>query len=137
MTSGERSGAFGEFDPAEHAAEAKVQWGDTDAYVESTHRTSAYTIKDWERLKAEADEINRGLLVLMQGGVPADSADAALFVNAHRAHITKWFYECTPKIHAGLGTMYIADERFLVNIDRDGEGLAAYFASAIAARYGG
>ena len=137
MTSGERSGAFGELDPAEHAAEAKVRWGDADAYVESTHRTSAYTIEDWERLKAEADEIYRGLLVLMQAGIPADSADAALFVDAHLAHITKWFYECTPKIHAGLGAMYIANERFLVNIDRDGESLVAYFSSAIAARYGG
>jgi hypothetical protein len=137
MTPGERSGAFGEFDPAEHATEAAFRWGDTDAYVESGRRTSAYTIEDWERLKAEADEINRGLLVLMQAGMPADSADAALVVDAHRAHITKWFYECTPKIHAGLGAMYIADERFLVNIDQDGEGLAAYFSSAIAARYGG
>ena len=73
----------------------------------------------------------------METGARADSAEAAASVDAHRAHITKWFYDCTPEIHAGLGTMYVADERFRTNINKAGDGLAEYQSAAIAARYAG
>jgi len=53
----------------------------------------------------------------------------------HRAHITKWFYDCTPEIHAGLGSMYVTDSRFKDNIDKAGDGLAQYLSDAIAANH--
>ena len=137
MTPEEKLQAFGDFDPEEHAEEAKERWGGTDAYAESERRTGSYTVDDWQRVSAEADELNEGFLRLMADGTPADSTKAAALVDAHRAHITKWFYECTPEIHAGLGSMYVTDERFRANIDRAGNGLAAYQSAAIAARYAG
>ena len=81
--------------------------------------------------------MNQGFLQLIADGTPADSTKAAAPVDAHRAYITKWFYECTPEIHAGLGSMYVADERFRASIDKAGNGLAAYQSAAIAARYAG
>ena len=51
----------------------------------------------------------------------------------HRAYISKWFYECSPEIHRGLGEMYVADPRFTRNIDRAAPGLAQYMSAAIAA----
>ena len=47
--------------------------------------------------------------------------------------ITDHFYPCTDEILAGLGQMYVCDERFKANIDRCGEGTAACMSRAIAA----
>lgn len=136
MTPEEKLQAFGDFDPDEHAEEARERWGGTDAYAESERRTGSYTVDDWKQVSAEADEVNQGFLQLIASGTPADSVEAAALVDTHRAHITKWFYECTPGIHAGLGAMYVADERFRTNINKAGEGLAEYQSAAIAAQYG-
>ena len=57
-------------------------------------------------------------------------------VDAHRALITEWFYNCTREIHDGLGQLYISDARLTTNINESGEGLAEYLSAAIAARYG-
>jgi hypothetical protein len=83
----------------------------------------------------EADEINDAFLALMEAGAPADSAEAMALAERHRSHISKWFYECTPEMHTGLGSMYVADSRFTENIDKAGEGLARYLSDAIAANH--
>ena len=137
MTPEEKLQAFGDFDPDEYAGEAEERWGGTDAYAESLRRSGSYSAEDWKHLSAETDELNRGFLRLMENGAPADSAESDALVDAHRAHITKWFYECTPEIHVGLGDMYVADERFRTQINKAGEGLAEYQFAAIAARYAG
>jgi DNA-binding transcriptional MerR regulator len=124
---------FGDFDPAQHEPEARERWGDTDAYRESTRRTARYTKADWEQLGREADEINAALVELMEGDIPTDGTEAMDLAELHRAHISKWFYDCTPKIHAGLGQMYLADARFTENIDKAAPGLARYLSDAIAA----
>lgn len=94
-------------------------------------------VDDWKRYHVETNEIYAGLLVLMRGGVPAHADETALLVNEHRAQITKWFYDCTVEIHAGLGEMYVHDERFRQSINKVGDGLAEYLSPAIAARYAG
>jgi hypothetical protein len=52
---------------------------------------------------------------------------------AHRQHISRWFYECTPQIHAGLGEMYVADPRFTATYEAVEPGLAGYVRDAIRA----
>ena len=47
-------------------------------------------------------------------------------------YITRNYYTCTDEILAGLGEMYVADERFEKNIDRYGEGTAEFASKAIA-----
>jgi len=124
---------FDGFDPTEYEEEAEARWGTTDPYKESARRTASYTKADWSKLKAEADEISAAFLGLMSSGVAADSPAAMEVAERHRAHITRWFYDCSSEIHAGLGRMFVADARFTENIDRAGEGLAAYMSSAIEA----
>lgn len=124
---------FGDFDPAEHHAEAEERWGGTDSWTESNRRVAGYTQTDWRQIKDESTAINRQLLDLMAKDIPADSVEAQGLAEAHRNHISKWFYECTPEIHAGLGQMYVSDLRFKENIDNEGEGLAEYLSAAIAA----
>ena len=46
-------------------------------------------------------------------------------------HITANYYACTDEILAGLGKMYVADERFKKNIDKYGEGTAEFAAEGI------
>jgi len=136
MTNEEMLEVFGGFDPSRYEEEVKQRWGDTEAYRESSRRTSRYTKADWERIKQEGAEINDAFLALRRAGVPATSPEAGQVAERHRAHISRWFYECTPEIHAGLGQMYVADPRFTGSIDRAGPGLAAYMSQAIAARAG-
>ena len=135
MTPEEKLEAFGDFDPDAFADEAEERWGGTDAFDESVRRTASYTPADWKRQRAETDDIYHALLALMADGTPADSREAAALVDAHRESITTWFYDCTPEIHAGLGAMYVADERFRTTINASGDGLAEYLSSAILARY--
>ena len=133
MNPEEKLEVFGDFDPDEHVQEARERWGDSDAYRDSVRRTASYTKADWQQINAENQQINEALLALMAADVPPDDPAAMNLAEEHRAQITKWFYECTPEIHAGLGQMYVADLRFKENIDKAGAGLADYLSAAIAA----
>jgi len=133
MTNEEMLEVFGDFDPSAYEEEVKQRWGDTDAFRESARRTKSYTKTDWQRIGREGAEINDGFLALMAAGVPANSPQARVVAERHRAYISKWFYECSPQIHAGLGQMYVANPRFPENIHRAGPGLARYMSEAIAA----
>ena len=117
---------FEDFDPSEYADEAEERWGGTDAYAESMKRTKRYSKEDWRAIKAEFAEINEAFLALMAADTPADSEQARAVAELHRAHISRWFYECSIAIHVGLGQMYVADPRFTENIDKAGAGLARY-----------
>ena len=83
-------------------------------------------------------EANDGLIAIFaefavckESGVSADSAEAQALVVKLQAHITANYYTCTDEILAGLGKMYIADERFKKNIDKCGEGTAEFAAEGI------
>ncbi|MBK5266529.1 MAG: TipAS antibiotic-recognition domain-containing protein [Acidimicrobiia bacterium] len=129
----EKLEVFGDFDPSKYEEEVKERWGDSDAYRQSTKRTNKYTKEDWTAIKAEIAEIYATFVDLMHEGLPSDSPQATQLAERHRAHISRWFYDCSKQIHAGLGQMYVADIRFTKNIDKRGEGLAVYMSEAIAA----
>lgn len=135
MTPEEKLSVFGDFDPTDHEDEARERWGGNDAFAQSEQRTSRYTKQDWEAIRAEASDIYARFLALEREDVDPGSPQAAALVGEHRAHISRWFYDCTPEIHAGLGQMYSADQRFANTIDTAGEGIAAYMTAAIAAAY--
>ena len=64
-------------------------------------------------------------------GACADSDEAQALVTKLQAHITANYYTCTDEILAGLGKMYVADERFKKSIDKYGEETAEFTAEAI------
>lgn len=64
-------------------------------------------------------------------GVSTDSNEAQALVAKLQTHITANYYTCTDEILAGLGKMYVADERFKKNIDKYGEGTAEFASKAI------
>ena len=114
-----------------YETEASSRWCDTDAYREHEQKTKNYTKEKWE-------EANDGLMLIFSefaackaNGASADSAEAQALVAKLQAHITANYYTCTDEILAGLGKMYVADERFKKNIDKYGEGTAEFTAEGI------
>ena len=115
----------------DHKIEARERWGDTDAYREHEQKTKNYTKEKWA-------EANDGLMAIFaefaackDSGVSADSDEAQALVAKLKAHITANYYTCTDEILAGLGKMYVADERFKKNIDKYSEGTAEFAVEGI------
>ena len=114
-----------------YTTEARERYGSTAAYKEHEQKTKNYTKEKWA-------EANDGLMAIFaefaackDSGVSADSVEAQALVAGLQAHITANYYTCTDEILAGLGKMYVADERFKKNIDKYGEGTAEFAANAI------
>ena len=114
-----------------HEDEARKRWGDTSAFREHGQKAKDYTKEKWA-------EANDGLMAIFaefaackENGASADSAEAQALVAKLQAHITANYYTCTDEILAGLGEMYVADERFKNNIDKYGEGTAEFAAEGI------
>lgn len=128
---------FGDHDPTAYAQEAEERWGSTDAYRESRRRASRYGKEDWTRIAAEAVTIEERFAALLAAGVPATDPRATAEAEAHRQHISRYFYDCGYEIHRGLAEMYLADPRFRAHYEDRAEGLAAYVAAAIAANAAG
>jgi MerR family transcriptional regulator, thiopeptide resistance regulator len=136
LTPEERLEVFGEFRPEDYAEEAEQRWGETAAYKESQRRVASYKKEDWQRLKAEENEIRARLAAALQSGLAPDSEEAIAAAEAHRQHISRWFYECDYEIHRGLTEMYVSDERFRSNYDTQTPGLAAFIRDAAHANAG-
>src|SRR5215212_2312151 len=130
LTPEERLEVFGEFRPEDYAEEAEQRWGETEAYKESNRRVSKYNKEDWQRLKAEGEEVQDRLAAALEAGLAPDSEEAMAAVEAHRQHISRWFYECTYEIHRGLTEMYVSDERFRSHYDTQTPGLAGFIREA-------
>lgn len=113
----------------EYAKEARERWGNTDAYRESEKRTAAYGKKEWAEVQAEGNAILAELGSLTGQSPVSDEVRAA--VRKWQAHISARYYPCTDEILAGLGEMYVADERFARTIDAFGAGTAQLMREAI------
>ena len=112
--------------------ETRERWGNTSTFREHEQKTKNYTKEKWA-------EANDGLMAIFaefsackNSGMSADSDEAQELVAKLQAHITANYYTCTDEILAGLGKMYVADERFKKNIDKYSDGTAEFAAEAIA-----
>ena len=115
-----------------YETEARSRWGATDAYREHEQKTKNYTKEKWTEANDGLMAIFAEFAAVKASGARADSAEAQALAAKLQAHITENYYTCTGEILAGLGKMYIADERFKNNIDKYGEGTAEFAADAIA-----
>jgi hypothetical protein len=116
----------------DYETESRSRWGDTPAYREHQQKTQNYTKEKWE-------EANQGLMAIFADfaackarGTSPDSLEAQVLTAKLQAHITENYYTCAAEILAGLGKMYVADERFRKNIDKYGKGTAEFASEAIA-----
>ena len=114
-----------------YESEVRERWGNTDAYREHEQKTKNYTKEKWAEANDGMMAIFAEFAVCKQSGAQADSNEAQVLVAKLQSHITENYYTCTNEILAGLGKMYVADERFKKNIDKYGEGTAEFAATAI------
>ena len=112
-------------------AEAQKKWGNTDAYQQHAEKTKDYSKEKWNDLASGMDQIIAAFALCMKQGELADSSRAQDLVKTLQNHITENYYLCTKQILAGLGQMYVADERFQNNIDKHAPGTAAFVCEAI------
>jgi DNA-binding transcriptional MerR regulator len=133
LTPEERFEVFGENDPSQYEAEVEERWGETDAYAQSKRKTATYTKDDWLRIKAEGADVEARFAAALRSGVPADSSQAMDIAEEHRQQISRNFYDCPPEMHAGLGRMYVEDERFTAHYEEIAPGLAQYVSTAVQA----
>ena len=124
--------AFDNSEFEKHKDEAKEKWGKTDAYREHAQRTKNYSKQKWNDLAEGMDHIMAECALCMRKGESPDSTEAQNLVKMLQNHITENYYLCTNEILAGLGQMYVADERFKNNIDKHADGTAAFICEAIA-----
>ncbi len=112
----------------EFQAEVKERWGSTQAYAEFEEK------KDKVNYQAVSQEM---AAIFTQFGalkdLGADHEKVQAQVKILQDYITEHFYTCTNDIFAGLGQMYMSDQRFSENIDQmAGPGTAAFTSQAIA-----
>ena len=133
---GENDMSFKEFDMTEieaskvkYADEVKKRWGKTDAYKESESKTKNYDKDKWKEINDDAE----GILNKFSEYRKLDPTDKEVqdLVERWKQYITDNFYNCTNEILSSLGLMYVEDERFKNNIDKNGEGTAEFMADAI------
>ena len=115
----------------DYESDARERWGDTSAYREHQEKTKHYTKEKWAEANDGMMAIFAEFAACKQNGAEADSNEAQALVAKLQAHITENYYICTDEILAGLGKMYVADERFKKNIDKYGEGTAEFASEAI------
>ena len=134
---GENAMSFKEFDRTQmelakekYAKEVKEKWGNTLAYQQSQEKTKGYTKEDWEETMTKSNEIMDQFAKLVTQR--PDALNVQELVKNWQAFISKYYYECTDEILAGLGQMYVMDERFRENINKSGEGTAELMSAAIA-----
>ena len=123
--------AFDNSEFEKYRDEAREKWGQTDAYRQHAEKTAKYSDQKWNDLAEGMNRIMAEFALCMKNGESADSAEARRLVETLQRHITENYYDCTKPILAGLGRMYVADERFRNNIDRHADGTAAFVCEAI------
>ena len=124
--------AFDNSEFEKYKSEVQKRWGKTDAYKEHAEKTKNYGKDKWSSLASDMNDIFGEFAVCMKNGDAPESEHAQDLVKKLQDHITANYYHCTKEIVFGLGQMYVADERFKYNIDKHGDGTAAFARDAIA-----
>lgn len=119
-----------------HEEEIRERWGGTPVYEEYREKTKDYSNGRWAAANLFMMAIFSEFADCMNAGAEASDSEVQALVDKLQDHITSYYYTCTDDILSGLGKMYVADERFKKNIDKNGEGTAAFVAEAIAIKTG-
>ncbi|MBR0413284.1 MAG: TipAS antibiotic-recognition domain-containing protein [Eubacterium sp.] len=112
--------------------EVKERWGSTEAYAEFSNKTKDYSKERFADINLGLENIFREFAELMQSSLEPSSTEAQALVKKLQDYITENYYTCTDEILAGLGQMYVADDRFKNNIDKHAAGIADFATQAIA-----
>jgi DNA-binding transcriptional MerR regulator len=126
LTPQERLEVFGSTPLEDLADEADLRLGGTAEWPQQ-HRTSGYTVQDWEQLLTESASIHQCLVDAMNSGVPAGDPAVMDLAEEHRQHTDRWYHDCGHEVHRQYAQAYLAND------DDMPPGLARYCHDAIIA----
>ncbi|MGW8764836.1 MerR family transcriptional regulator [Streptomyces sp. NPDC055815] len=144
LTPEEKFEVFGEKDPERFAEETARRWGGslplrpggrggTPTHEQAQARAAGYGKEEWQRMKDEVDAWGAAYAALMAGAADPGSEAAMDLAEAHRRHLTTWFFECHPRTHVELAEMYVADENFHAFYEAIHPGLPEHLREAVRA----
>ncbi len=119
---------FSEEQQKKYDAEAKLRWGNTDAYKESQRRLRGYTADDKKRLAQEAEAIYRDAVAAIPLGPDSPQAQACV---ARWHQNLRHFYEPSKEMMLGLADMYNEDPAFAATFQDIHPELASFMRQAI------
>ena len=114
-----------------YETEARERYGNTTAYREHEQKTKNYTKEKWAEVNDGLMAIFAEFATLKNNGFTENAPEVQSLVVKLQDFITQNYYTCTDDILKGLGEMYVCDERFKKNIDKNGAGTAEFAAEGI------
>ena len=111
--------------------EVKDRWKETEAYKEHIEKTKNYSKDKWNNLSDQMNEIFKEFSICIKNGKATNDDEVQQLVKKLQDFITQNYYNCTNEILRGLGQMYVEDERFRNNINKNGDGTAEFVSEAI------
>jgi len=125
--------AFGKKEFEDYKEEARSRWGQTDAYREYEEKAKGRSSVAESGIAEGLNAIFVEFAACKASGAAANSPEARTLAGKLQRYITENYYTCSCEILSGLGQMYVTEERFRENIDRNGDGTAVYVRDAIEA----
>lgn len=116
---------------SDYKKETQERFGNTEAYKQYEEKTANYTKNKWQEVNDGIMAVFNKFAACMNSENTADSDKAQAIVKELQEYITENYYTCTNDILAGLGQMYVSDERFRENLDKHTKGTAAFASKAI------
>jgi len=112
-----------------HGKEIREKYGD-DTVNKSNAKLQNMTQEQYEEVTKLAELITETLAAAYKTGDPAgDLAQKA--ADLHKQWLCYYWNEYSKEAHAGLGQMYVDDERFTAYYDKEQPGTAAFLRDAI------
>ncbi|WP_264740160.1 MerR family transcriptional regulator [Cytobacillus firmus] len=113
----------------QYGKEIREKYGD-ETVDKSNAKLMNMTQEEHEAVTKLAEEVNSTLAQAMETGDPAGEL-AQKAADLHKQWITFYWSEYSKEAHAGLGEMYVADERFKDYYDKIRPGVAEFLRDAI------
>lgn len=122
--------AFDKSEIEQYKQEARERWGGTEAYQEYVMKQMRLTPDESRRQGEEVIDFLKEIGQMRH--LPVDSAEVQQKVKELQQLFTRNFYNCTNQILSALGEMYVDNNRFRQNIDKEcGEGAAEFLRDVI------
>ncbi len=120
---------FDGFEENPYEAEARERWGE-EAVERSKQRLANLTPEDRDRLQGGFSEVHEKIAALHREGAPLDDPRLREALDEHHG-IVALAWEPSPRAYAGLGRMYVEDERFRSVIGRGDDAMVEYLRDAM------
>jgi DNA-binding transcriptional MerR regulator len=112
-----------------YGIEVREKYGD-ETVDQSNAKLQNMSQEELERANKLAEDIHQSLAEAFKTGDPSGSA-AQKAANLHKQWISMYWPKYSKEAHAGLGDMYVADERFKAYYDKEQDGVAEFLRDAI------